>query len=173
MRFIVRAMLATIAALCAVPVLTGAASGDSAGAGIALATPLGARALSAPVAGAPGTTDERLADVELVGPGSVGVLTMTVERIRTSALDQTALHYAVERCATAWTRTGETYTCPTTPQVLRAPAPLGPRADLFGLGGIGAGGVAHLLVRFGITPDAPRAVIGQSSTLEFRVTAAL
>jgi hypothetical protein len=174
MRLILRATFAIAVALFTVPVLTTAAIGDDTGAGIALATPTGASSLSAPIVGAPGTTDDRLEDVVLVGPGSVGALTMTVERTRTSALDQgPALQYSVERCDTAWVSSGKTTTCPTTPQVLRAPAPLGPRADEIALGGVGAGATAHLRVRFVIAKDAPRAAIGQSSTLEFRITASL
>lgn len=174
MRFIIRATLAIAAALATVPVISNTASGSDAGPGIALSTPAGASSLSAPVVGAPGTVDQRLEDVVLTGPGSVGALTMAVERTRTSALDQgPALTYSVERCTTAWVSVRNTFTCPTGSQVLRAPAPLGPRADLIDLGGVGAGAVAHLKVTLRIAPDAPRAVVGQTSTLEFKITADL
>ena len=174
MRFIIRATLAIVGALLTVPVIANTASGSDAGPGIALSTPAGASSLAAPVVGAPGTVDQRLEDVVLTGPGSVGALTMAVERTRTSALDQgPALKYSVERCATAWVSVRNSFTCPTTSQVLRAPAPLGHRADVIALGGVGAGAVAHLKVTFSIAPDMPNAAIGQSSTLEFRISASL
>lgn len=174
MRIFIRTIMATAAALLTIPVLTGTASSGSDGAGIALETPVDATPLSAPIVGAAGMSDDRLEDVVLTGPGSVGALTMYVERTLTSALDQSsAFTYSVERCDTAWVSDGETITCPTTPQVLRAPAPLGPRADVIELGGVGAGAKAHLKVRFALTGDLPSEAVGQATRLEFRIVADL
>lgn len=173
MRFFLKAMLFIGLGLVSLPFISTAANGDTTGAGIALTTPENAPSLSAAITGAAGSSEERLSDVVLVGPGSVGALTMTVERTRTSALDQGPLRYSVERCDTAWVATSTTYTCPTAVRVLRASAPLGPRADVTELGGVEAGAVAHLKVRFDVAADAPSNIRGQYSTLEFRITASL
>lgn len=173
MRFFIKAIFFAGLALLSLPFISTAANGDTTGAGIALETPKNATPLSAPITGVAGSSEERLMDVVLVGPGSVGALTMTVERTRASALDQGPLQYSLERCDAAWMTTGTTYACPTTARVLRASAPLDPRAGVIELGGVKAGAVAHLKVRFSVAANAPDAIRGQSSGIEFSVTASL